>query len=997
MPVYHGSSFFVIGETGTTGATGPTGGTGATGATGLGGYGVTGTTGSNVVGITLDSDNYLVTTFQLHSGEYETYTTTTKIQGGNGLAFVEIRGGNTYDSVIAGSTVGHSKLDHKTIKIRTIEGTGGVILTQNQYGITLDYDRGKFGYIGVTGGYGEINQLLGYTSDMLHGMTGTTFDDGSGGGILDLKVRNFKENVRQIKLGEVSGNTRIDTLTDYIDGATAYWIGIDPTEAKTFVFSTQGIADGVDYASVIFSVLDENLPDGELSSFTLVTHGVTGIAENRTKFSYNVRFPAGIAPCFSGGTDIINFFSYPDDGSLGSDPTLNHIWYGNVVKWNGDSTNNMTNVFGCHSATEYDETGYTMRGLTGFIAGSTGACCTVSGCIHTSEELCNGYFYGAGTTCGYTGNSGNTGSICFGRGSCCVKDETTGSIVCYDNVTTTECISMGDIAGSSSIYGGDDSRCLNQNCNDAFNNYGACCDGLGGCEYIDIDECRKLNRFFMGLGKSCTYRNYNICSGGTGACCRDTGCEDDVGGTDCLGTGDVYGGENSTCASIKCPTPENNTSCLARVYGVDLEPGDLYAGGIVVGMYKPKGSQCLGATGFGADRDTNWKELMSGGTGNTSDILGLTSGIYYSRYDYHGYGFDSNNSCVELSSIQNKDNVSPDSYIIIASMEPIAITGDREIISLYDYPGATSEFYWSNRGSSWGPLYNTNTGLYDDLNTSYKKNVLQYSEGFWYNANVGDRSLRNIALNTFSDCNYARQNGSDAINKLLTDRIQSAHGNWMRNWGLYNSSRMISADNALYANYDDTDGHYSSSDFGIGLTGDYISAIRATRLLADGLTSDIQSGATGNIENVSGWYLPSHDELAFLASNCLIDEYSPYGFNLNISLMQNGGIPIQGWHWSSTGSFDENDKAINGNTAEGVIYNKNVNPGTLAWAMNFDDNGVKDNFKSAKKNRTQNTYKVRPIRMIRCDGQYVTGGALVENEKLWNLPIVLRDEDRGIN
>lgn len=991
MPSYHGSSFFVIGATGTTGPTGPTGPTGATGATGDGDIGPRGTTGSAIVGITLDNDNYLVTTFQTYEDVIQTFTSTTTIQGGDGVAFVEIEGGNIYDSVVGGATVGHSKIDHNTIKIRSLLGTGGVTLIQDESSITLEYNRGRFGYVGVTGGYGETNQLLGLTLDKLHGITGATFDIGAGN-LLDVTIKNFKENTRHLKLDDNVDVSKIDILDNHIDGITGFYATIDPTDASTFVLNMQGITHGVEYAPVVFDVRDGNLPDNDLSSFTLITHGVTGIAEIRNKFSYNVRFPVNKPPCFSGGRDIMNFFSYPNDGTIpGNDTNHKHIWYGNVVQWNGDSTNNETNIWGCQSETVY---GFTNKGLTGFIDGATGACCTIDGCTHASEDSCDGYFYGAGTTCGYTGNNGSTFGICYGRGVCCVKDELSGNAKCYSDITTRDCLDMNDISGTSAIYGGDGTTCRDISCMDMFEGYGACCDGYGGCSYNTQEECDSTKRFFMGLGTSC---KNDICSGGTGACCRNGSCDDDIIGGDCLGTGDIYAGADTTCASITCPSVSNDMKCLATISGLDLKPGDLYAGGIVVGMYKPKGSKCFGATGFGGNRDTNWAGLMSGGTGNTSDVLGLTSGVYYSRYDYHGYGFDSVDSCMELSSVRNQDEISTDSYIIIASMEPIAITGDREIVSVYDYPGATSEFYWSNSGSSWGPLHNTATGLYDDLNDSYKKDVLQYAEGFWYNANAGDSSLRNIALNTFSTCTYARSNGSDAINKLLTDRIQSAHGNWMRNWGLYNSSRMISADNALYSDYNDVDGYYSSSDFGTGLTADYISAIRASRLLSDGLTSDTQEGATGNIENVSGWYLPSHDELAFVAANCLLDEDSPYDFNLNIGILQNGGVPIQGWHWSSTGSFDENDKAIRGNTAEGVMYNTDVNPGTVAWAIHFDDNGFKNDFKSAKKKRTQNTYKVRPIRMIRCDGQYVTGGTEAVNDKLWKLPKVLRDEDKGIN
>ena len=63
--------------------------------------------------------------------------------------------------------------------------------------------------------------------------------------------------------------------------------------------------------------------------------------------------------------------------------------------------------------------------------------------------------------------------------------------------------------------------------------------------------------------------------------------------------------------------------------------------------------------------------------------------------------------------------------------------------------------------------------------------------------------------------------------------------------------------------------------------------------------------------------------------------------------------------------------------------------------MNFDINGDESEFLVAKKNRTYNKYKVRPIRLLRYDGQYSTGGS--ENTKLWNIPKVLRDKDKKIN
>lgn len=331
-------------------------------------------------------------------------------------------------------------------------------------------------------------------------------------------------------------------------------------------------------------------------------------------------------------------------------------------------------------------------------------------------------------------------------------------------------------------------------------------------------------------------------------------------------------------------------------------------------------------------------------------------------------------------------------------MEPIAITGDREVVTYPESSGATTEFYWNNNGSSWGPLYNQ-YGEYDDISLDYHKRFLNYKEGFWYNYKQGHLSLEDVVSNTFTSKKKAHANGEYPYEKLLTRPLQNANGMWHRNWGLYNSIRMVSADNILHEGYTG-EYSYSSSDFGPGLTSDYISAIRATRLLDDGLTSDSQ-GITGNPENVSGWYIPSYDELSFLAAHCLLDDDNPHGFNLNIELMKNDGIPLGGYHWSSTGSFDENNINILTNVFptlphEGLFTNENdMVAGSVAWSMNFDLNGISNNFITKKKKRTEETCKVRPIRLIRCDTRYY--GATGDGNTLWNIPPLLKDKNKEIN
>jgi hypothetical protein len=763
-------------------------------------------------------------------------------------------------------------------------------------------------------------------------------------------------------------------------------------------------------------------------AFTLIVRGATYGNQNNFQFS-NAIWPFDRQPCFSGGEDIFNFFWLPCE-TRGDICPNGAAWHGNIVQWKSPDTvvvaGTSTDPFFCNDNNEEPPAGfrdfgggqgvgrgtgkgdgairtypagqvdfYGTENLYFGQTGSTGACCRGNGeCIHTIADLCTGFFHGAGTTCGIT--SGNTGSICFDtNGACCVYNEKTGKTECYEDFSSNECVSIGQVTNVYTTFGGATSACDDIDCNNASKDLGACCDGRGLCFQETETDCKSVGNFFLGVGTVCMKKDgTRVCSGGTGSCCRSNGtCEDGVTGESCISAGDIYAGDSSSCLDITCRDNEIN-GCDPNVGGLDLYPGAEYAGGVVVGLYRPLGSNLYGTPSFGKDKTATWDELMIGATGSLLNNRGITCDIYRSKYDYHGYGFTSAKGCSEYNSLNQvkQDFTRPDAYYIVVSMSPIAITGDREVIDATDYPGATQEFYWGNRGSSWGPLHNRTTNQYEDLSDKYKDTVFKLSEGYWYNGNIGDASLNILANNTFTSCRKARRLGAGHIQKLITKPIQTAHGMWHRNWGLYNNARIISADNALSQGYGDVGGGYTASDFGPGLTSDYISAFRATRLLDDNLSS--ATGAVGtNIPEVSPWYIPSQDEMSFIAAHCIKD--SPYDINLNSELLTSGGAPIQGWHWTSTGAFDES-KGRTG-TGEGVIVSggETADPGSLAWAMKFDIDGVQRNFRVGKKNRTRNTYKVRPIRMIRCDGQYATGGQL--NEKLWKLPKVLRDEDRGIN
>jgi hypothetical protein len=423
---------------------------------------------------------------------------------------------------------------------------------------------------------------------------------------------------------------------------------------------------------------------------------------------------------------------------------------------------------------------------------------------------------------------------------------------------------------------------------------------------------------------------------------------------------------------------------------LSLSPGSKYGGGIVVGLYDPSCSDLFGAPSFGGTRRSSWEDLMLGSTGNTGDNKKYNSELYKSRTDHHGYGFTSKNPC--LAPETDMCGKHEDSYYIIIYPNEIAIDGDGNLIDSRKYPGATNDFHWSNKGSSWGPLY-SNFGDFNDLDSSYPQGTYGYSEGIWADTIHGETaSFNNIPLNTFDLCKNARINGAGPIEKLLSKPLQTAHGLWHRNYGLYNTIRAISADNANFAGYSGGAGNhgYTAGSFGPGITAGLYTAFRSTRLLSDSLGE----GVSGPHPYISDWYLPSHDEMSFIAANCI----GLYGYDLNDKITQSGGRPITGWHWTSTGSFNET-LGVTGENVEGVMDNTflSPDPGSVAWAMYFPESGIDQNnmkYFTHKKNRFTNKYKARPIRLVRSDLKYPFQGSTGEsnNAKLWYIPKTLRDE-----
>ena len=1036
VAIVHGSSHFTpIGATHVTGPTGATGNTGPTGPPGFGGIGPTGFSGGNIINMYIVDDDKLHTTFELRDGSTSTYTTTTRIKGPTGNAQPLIDGQNVNDSSLMGMTFVQGRNENDDINsfiLRSIEVTGAALTLESNGTLgTIDikYDAGNFGYLNIDGTDTDSvrGQLVGLSGSNLTGISGARYnrDVGasieSGSNAIDVRVSNFKEKTKYLTVANTqwdSGATAdIGNYSPSYDDSPLYtppdFQPINPNDAKIFILDMRQL-EGVDSTGYTGEVslhfenasfgytgngpFENSNADVELAkSFTLIVHGATSNNayppwSTNILTQKNIIWPLNLPPCWSGGTDILNFFWLPCDFQSEINCPKGHAWHGNVVQWHSATggTDGYDNPHYCYN---YDNTipyNYADGGNYYFgNTGGTGACCMGKGtCVHTTEANCPGYYNGASTICG----AGGTGSSCYELGPCCVRNTQSHEFACYDDMSANECVDMGDILNYHTLFGGTANTCDDMRCENLKNEIGACCDGLGQCEEVYKTNCMKQEKFFMGIGVPCSNKDgINICSGGTGACCMSgMTCSNNTSGLSCISDGYLYGGHGSHCRDINCIDDSTTSGCVVEVAGLNLQPGDLYAGGMVVGLYHPDGDVGMGAKGFGGSKLSSWESLMKGGFGSTSDNIGDLASTHKSKYDWHSYGFDSKTSC-------ETHITKSDAYYMIVSLNPVGITGDR-VVEYNDVDGITNEFYWGNRGSSWGPLYNQNLGTYDDISNEYKYKVFPTSEGYWYDQNRGNPSLVVLPEMTFSSCGASRIYGNDAISKLKTKPIQTAHGMWHRNWGLYNTIRIISADNALYKGYNDVDGAYTGSNFGPGLTSGYISAFRAVRLYNDDLVS---LGITGsNPPNVSGWYLPSHDEFSYIAYNCTKE--SNNGFNLNSKLLEEDGTPINGWHWSSTGAYDET-KGLTAGIGEGIInpvgatgpLGVTADPGSLAWAIKINQDGISNNFLVGKKNRISNKYKVRPIRLVRCDGRYPLNDDI--NYKLWKLPNVLRDEDKGIN
>ena len=527
----------------------------------------------------------------------------------------------------------------------------------------------------------------------------------------------------------------------------------------------------------------------------------------------------------------------------------------------------------------------------------TGSCniTTIAGCtcFHTDAQTCskNKGVFQQGVTCSSP------------VGSCCLRDKENNTTLPCQETTYCECQSLANSFNFSFNWSKD--LCSKTSCGNVIKDTGACCDGSGMCQETTENRCIKLSHFFQGLGTIC---ENDICIGGTGGCCDGITCTNGVTGTYCVSQKKLYLGKSKSCYEFGIST--ELLPCLDSIVGYKLKIGDIFEDGIVVGIYNPVGSTCYGNPIFSGSR---FSDLTSNDTVDASN--------YTSSYDYNGYGVIPEKLC---------DNTR-DSYIMIMSIHPLSdgITGNQN-------------YTWSHGGFYYGPLIK-NTGQIVEPYSS-KLNLLK--EGFVINSTFSlDVNKKIIEENSASTC--SRQHTDTPITRIYNRTTHNFNGRWSSDWGLHNTIRMVNAQ-MYYEQGTTTDSNlypslYSPSN---EFYEEYM--IPATAPIRE-----INKNSIPVLENTSSWFIPSINELSFIAYNC------KFG-TLNEDLISVGGTPLFGEYWSSTGSF-----RYDGVTG-GEGYSNGTTMGTwgsVAWSFDFDVTYT------VKKDERLNQKKIRPIRLIRCDGK----------------------------
>jgi len=1135
-----------LGSTGPTGPTGPGGTRGPTGSTGN-----QGPTGAGITGMTLDDfDGTVFTTFT--DGSVQRGDT---IQGAPGDYYIFVDGRN----VVAGAadvffgltyeTVSNPEIGDHTKSVLNIRGITtssrnselsfiGISSSEDSKTIQINYNLSGLPYLGVSGG-SEGQLVVSQGGSRFAGLTGTNYDK-------NLQTVNFQS----LNYGERVHFVRPVKKTVFVNGnqtsSVSFHWPIDWEKANTFVlnsYSDQLTGEERVSAQVL---LFKNPPSSSFSkSLTVVVpSGITsGIltkyaaADDISGFTlqdadYSISFPLKYAPCFSEGLDVINCVYIEGE------------WYANYGIYNSgtDSVDWNPSYNNCLGSINQPDPQNDPVGLccVGCSAG-TSRVTVRSGC----QDLVNSgdaYFF-PGKDLTYDGCTAGEGTV----GICCYLNSLNTISKHPQYVRACDCLRIAKNANQNNwshwqeltpCYSNLDSI----NCEAAYNDVGACCNGIGSCENnISEQTCQTQNRYWQGKGTVCSYpknnQQYEICSTGTAGCCLDGNCNDVSSSTVCSGN---YYGCGYTCGSFACisnPTPpptcencfDQNGNFAVKHFNstgnwtgevTNVKIGDFFAGGIVAGVFAPKGTTVVGprvvfSGNYNGQPIENFAEndLLYGGTDSNADSLfgtltqngPLATGSYRTVYDSMGYGFNlpegHNGNCdswllivapwpARIDMIHRTSDTTPESTLgfrtdpyIDARIKTDTSTQSYilRVLSATDGDGSDGGpvgdaweikrtcnlFTWSHGGTSHCLTLDSNLdGAFSTqpsencpvaLGTSILHDGSFGTLPVMRNGVMGTTYWGNVS--TFDTCPGTDVCGDlgceqSPYSRTLLGRRSSFTRNtgfWSRNWGIYNCCRLFGSDVSEYflRSGNGLGGAPGTSPFAglktrYGATGyDGFTASFFHNGTSTAKTTIAEATSTYNryyyptetvgltYPQVSRWYVPSIEELAFIAKQCLppASQTVP-GIDLQPRLVNyngpNTGIAIgdgalgaTGWVWSSTGAFDQGATRqyiqatggvpyTNGPAEEEILisdprYSQIQNAQfTKAWAFNFPPYTPGSNYPNTPQPPTgfnvkkaddfNDRYEVRLVRMIRCDQQYHTNKATQINtsellrNRVWMVP-----------
>lgn len=992
--IYGSSPVHSVKVIGTTGPTGPVGPQGRAGPIGPAGPGKTGLTGPSIVGMTLTSTGIIANIFS----DGRVFPAINRLKGETGGYYIPADADvlSTAFNIVLGTSYynydGDSIQNEIHLRGLTTSSTDVLKLKTNSQGnVLIEYNIGNIAYLGVCGG--SVGQILfNKPGDKQFGLTGTNYSTDNNSTIA--QIANYSERIAIIN--PIFKQIGTDATLGF------YFWKIDHTEANIFKLNPWADNPEASGKNITAQVVYIKSPTDELVSkgiTILVPNGITSSYEFTTLYATtenlnidpnldnleeNISWPLTIPPCFTEYFDAINLVSIGDVWYA----SFSHLGFtfgvvGDVV---GDINKKPTSIeikgvnFDC------------ARGNNVF-----GVCCpNICGisAYETIEVLCEGVFFPGATLT-------DPCFLCDDLGVCCITENNGNVIRIPYFLEECECATLASTGATYRWVPKDDliTDVAQVDCGGVNNNIGACCDGTGQCTQETETDCISLNGSYQGDGIPCTTTaGVNRCSAPGGACCNQTTgvCVDNQTLEECTASGGFYNGPNSTCATSTC-----TSNCFSPILTEPLNPFTEFEGGIVVGVFNPKNTLCLGNSAFGGPPI---------GMRSPVDIFNfLNNGDekiaeeYRTKYNPLGYGFTRG----------SQHDCSEDSWLLIVSRYPVVLTADTtnpirlDVVDTTTFPSVT-KFTWSHGGTYFGYIMdNTGNVPPSPIGEEFIEEDLTVDEGFY----VFKQGLNGITYigndYSFANCNNTNNNfpvlrsGSGLRNARIT-----MNGKWSHSWGLYNSIRMTCAERHAY----DLDIGYSPSTslcgcdytqlftFGAGFTSFYTNWLTSDQSAMEAISAVNSSvgyfPTIPQTAKMSDWYLPSIDELSFIA-------YHVKNSNLNNLIAANGrGVAIGdsligagGWVWSSTGTFNEGvtseywqTTTIELPTDPDIGTHNPVSKGSEAWAMNFTNPAEP---KIGKKNRLQK-YEVRPVRLVRCDRRYHenTPDNSYRYWRFWKIPIL---------